>query len=1200
MNSNVNIADRMFAYIKHGVDVSDDIKNVFSNSLIVIGDEQQIYIPAKNAYVGIGQTAYTNTIERIRQLEESVNDLNDKSFGGVVSKIYTQFTPTEYIAVSGAVNDDDVYLNNELTIKAVGNYDPSTGYARTSYVYQTREGTFSTNYSGLFDQDQRYATSGINITTYYGQIQKVWNDATGQFVQKQIGNYIVIDDAQTWSYMTSSYAYALDYIQKYTDSEVNRMYHNILGDADPIYIPVSFGSVYKVVDEPENHNEIYDVTTNPSGSVIYKSSTSTYYQPQYNVVDTTKTNYYTYNTSNGNYTQVTIAQLMSMMNGAGANTRMYPNSEEGLGTLSCAQLYVLDDQYNSTYNINLRDGINTIKEVAYLLDILTDGQLGETTYITYSAYTGRTDLTTTYSLIVPVNPHPKNDDLYAYYTTINTDNIGIKMAYSIAGNKAEIDNLKKDMDRVESGESTIRSVQNTDTELVNITINGGTLLTDAPGTDPNDNVSGAVYPNSYVTGDINLKINVDYALSYATVNSARIGSSHLNTVAGITFWNEYRAADMSKIHIESVSGSVTYPSYYVLHNGSMELLSSSQVIEDPHQRTSNTQYYWKPEGSAYSATENPVYEYISKKDLANSTESDDKFANTSNILYTYNPSTNRYIAVASGVNFVTSGLDWYNDDVPSGSDGKLYYLKDFNAIEVHAPVPTTNKLATTEWTVAYIKEKLDLFSKTVNGTGNGNSDLDLSEVDTDIRYSDFESLYWNYVKSNYIEGSAAYRTAYSDAYADFIAENPLTYTVNNVDYTLSDYSNTIRYRLNSGKISNITQEDGLVRASVEELPTDTTEVEINIWGAEDSDSKFGYSAIQSVDVDSSLLQTLFKWQHSSSPTEPSNQIFVIDGWTYYKVPTSDSISSGTFFYLENGTYEVYDPANGAITNYSDPSLKSWKQLYRRGPKYVELDLANAQITENTALVSTANELKFNNKYIVVKANDGSLSVSGNAYNAGTGSMSVSASDLSKLYYISSTSAKKVKYLSVENKHFSYDKEGHGENKFIVKANITKLEDASADNTGFADAFDVKTYIHNLFTWVDISASLDEDTLSTRDIFYKYITFTEYDSYVDKPTLYKKENGSYETVSVGNIEVDWFYYDGNDKYTGSNVNGPTVSDTQSAGKSTVNGVYARQEFNVSGASVFTTSCNYLIKLENVNINPNNLVITRYGAPVIANP
>ena len=53
MNSNVNIGDRMFAYIKHGVDVSDDIKNVFSNSLIVIGDEQQIYIPAKYRSDGI-------------------------------------------------------------------------------------------------------------------------------------------------------------------------------------------------------------------------------------------------------------------------------------------------------------------------------------------------------------------------------------------------------------------------------------------------------------------------------------------------------------------------------------------------------------------------------------------------------------------------------------------------------------------------------------------------------------------------------------------------------------------------------------------------------------------------------------------------------------------------------------------------------------------------------------------------------------------------------------------------------------------------------------------------------------------------------------------------------------------------------------------------------------------------------------------
>ena len=477
---------------------------------------------------------------------------------------------------------------------------------------------------------------------------------------------------------------------------------------------------------------------------------------------------------------------------------------------------------------------------------------------------------------------------------------------------------------------------------------------------------------------------------------------HIHTVNGITFWDEYQAADMTKIHVVGTNNNYTLPAYYSLVNGAMVQLTTAQVVEDPHQKTTNTQYYWKPTGTAKSTTENPVYEYISKRELADSSESDSKFANTSSTLYTYNPNTDQYVIAAFGNNFVGSGLTWYDGDVPSGSDGKLYYIKDYNAIEIHAPVPSDNKLATTEWTVAYVKDKIDLLSRSIgNKAGGSGDDVDLSSLKSDIKYSDFETLYWNYVKNNYVAGSAAYRTAYSDAYDDFVNEQPLTYQVNGTNYTLSDYSNTIRYRLDSAKINNITQTDGIVHATIEELPTDTAEVEVNIWGAEDSDSKFGYSIIESVDTDSSLLQTLFKWQNTHSVTGPSNQIFVIDGVTYYKLPTSHNLSNGETYYFinDNGAHEVYNPLVDPITNYHDPSLKSWKQLYIQGPKYVELDLSNAQTTTNTVTANDANELKFNNKYVISKANDGTITVvSGNAYTPISGSLSVTSAELEAVYY----------------------------------------------------------------------------------------------------------------------------------------------------------------------------------------------------------
>ena len=59
-NSNVNIASKLYAYIKHGVDIDQNIKQIYYNSMIFIGDEQQIYVPVMDTYVGIGTTAYNN------------------------------------------------------------------------------------------------------------------------------------------------------------------------------------------------------------------------------------------------------------------------------------------------------------------------------------------------------------------------------------------------------------------------------------------------------------------------------------------------------------------------------------------------------------------------------------------------------------------------------------------------------------------------------------------------------------------------------------------------------------------------------------------------------------------------------------------------------------------------------------------------------------------------------------------------------------------------------------------------------------------------------------------------------------------------------------------------------------------------------------------------------------------------------------
>jgi len=64
-NSNVDISNKLFTYVKHGVDISQTIKDIYYNSLIFIGDEQQIYVPAIDTYVGVGKSKYNELSKNI-------------------------------------------------------------------------------------------------------------------------------------------------------------------------------------------------------------------------------------------------------------------------------------------------------------------------------------------------------------------------------------------------------------------------------------------------------------------------------------------------------------------------------------------------------------------------------------------------------------------------------------------------------------------------------------------------------------------------------------------------------------------------------------------------------------------------------------------------------------------------------------------------------------------------------------------------------------------------------------------------------------------------------------------------------------------------------------------------------------------------------------------------------------------------------
>ena len=1332
-NSNVNIANRLFAYIKHGVDITEDIKQMYQNSLILIGDEKQIYVPAKNAYVGISMTSYNITNSRIDDVSYRLDQLANTLSQDLVSKIYPNYSIDEYNQYSSNMSSTDfIKMNNEITIKALGNYaiDPADrpkdandniiGNVVTSY--NLARGTSKDGENGtvvnvnddprLFDKGQLYANSGITITPHYGGTQQFENPQTGQIITKQVGNYIVIDDKQTWSYMTSAYSYTLNYAQQYTNSEVERLYHNLLGTGHKVFVPVSIDSVFIDVVDTFDSREV----SNPASAADYDWTSGTgddtkyyaYIIPSDVIViehDNVK-DYYRFNDREYYYRQATPqtiynpdyddiatqteyvaktkAQIITEIQNsqAGNDYVKYDETETAaaIHRFPVNQIYVIEEEDVNTYNMNLRDGINTLKEVAYILDQLTDGQLGKVTYLTYSQYNNcvvipqdyneatnpgvkyaedgtasqLTDNNVNLYYIRPQNSDPNDNDIYAYVVnTMDPDNLGIQIAYSISGNKAQIDDLHRHVELNEEGKTSLRSINTTETELASIVMRGGfSSFTNASQTDqengaywvntdtnnaqeadpmghPN-NVDSTWPARDYRVGDVDIRLKLDVATTYSTVNSvAKPDLEESTTEFGVEYRGIYQKADMTQLSDAST--------YYTYTGGAMVVVPAADLATAEYDYTklpTGTQYYWIPAEDEITATTdiNNANINLKLKEIT-AAELADLIANNATTIpgiakygdpatdYNYifrKDNNDDLVVVGSGGNWLTAAQSYLNDH----PDDKLYYASEITPVEYHPLIVEKNQIATTDWVGAYVDAKVsDVGDELENilDAAKEYTDNRINGLDSNYAYSDFQTNVWGPVQAiyNYTPGSTTYTTAYNNLYQHYVNGDPIHYPDSaNSEFDFTDYSNTLRNHAQSEYVYNVTEENGIVSAEARELPSDRIIVENNIWGHEESDQPYTFAALEAQNTTSALLNTLYNWVKAASNDYPQNQLFVQDGTAFSKVPTTSALDTANVDYYEylsyNNQYTLYEPELGF--DYTDTNSYNWRQLYTVTPKYVEIDLASAQLTSSDAAnvnpsdpqqVATArasvNTLVFNDKYTITKDDQsGAISVSGNS----TGSSS-------SLYYIAngdnapSEITHKVEYLTSTQKHFDYTNGGHGENELKVKANIVKLEDAKADNTGFADAFDVKTYIDNLFRWVDISASIDQSTLLTRDAFFKHITLAEYNAAgANKPTLYKKNAGNYEAVAVANIQTAFYYYADNVCDPALNSGTGTTSNTSGRGTVTIDNVayYAREEFDVNGYgslafnlnNKYNSSCDYYINIETASINPLNLAETLYGA------
>jgi hypothetical protein len=383
------IGNKMFAYIDNHGELTQSMVNQYNESLIFLGDEKQIFVPIINAYVGIGQTAYNNLLARIGQNDDQLLEYNKYIHNDTVTSIYVQFSPEE---IETARNGQTLSLRNET----IG------GRSRSETVFKANKnivlkGFDDYNLPGGLDELGRSVqtsnTSGITVNIehnydvnhpiYTGQYTfKTSDGVTHSYSYTYYSAYdvITIDDTKTWSYIKASNTYLSDFAMKFATDQANRVYKNLLGVSDGsgnVFIEKEFQEAFNYSDvtniltvfedvfvkmgNAENTFQKVTVENNNGGYVI-------------KVKDDNNNDVIIY-TNDPTQTPASNDDLKELLAGK-ENAGLYGgyitktiNSVEHVIPV----WYHRDNSSTASSNTNIADGIQTLKEVAYILDRITDG-----------------------------------------------------------------------------------------------------------------------------------------------------------------------------------------------------------------------------------------------------------------------------------------------------------------------------------------------------------------------------------------------------------------------------------------------------------------------------------------------------------------------------------------------------------------------------------------------------------------------------------------------------------------------------------------------------------------------------------------------------------------------------------------------------------------------------------------------------------
>ena len=404
----MNIGEKMFTYIDTAKDLTLSMVQQYKNSLIILGDEKQMFLPLTGTYVGLGQSAYSYILTKLNQSHSLSDGLDSHLHQNTVNSIYTNYAPSELrphlpttaesINTSGQVVTQTNYeyqlkANKDIVIKGLHDYDSVN-----------KKGATTDDLGTAITPPTAYGSTGITVNIQHNGTHVTGVDEYGfEYTYWTGQDYITIDDKLTWSYITSRNSYIMEFAKTMAVQQANRVYKNILG-VDVVYIEKEFNEAF-LYDQYEHSLKMIN-------RVFVKLANGTYEEVEVHEenghwyvvrsTDNTKVLYSDTDQMPTGYTLYTQQQLEQLLAELGGY--------ETQNGKTVPVWYHVDAEHTANSNTSLADGITTIREISYILDKLSDG-----------------------------------------------DDEGINLAYNLAYNYTEIQNLKKWQQNL--GENTVSSIQ---------------------------------------------------------------------------------------------------------------------------------------------------------------------------------------------------------------------------------------------------------------------------------------------------------------------------------------------------------------------------------------------------------------------------------------------------------------------------------------------------------------------------------------------------------------------------------------------------------------------------------------------------------------------------------------------------------------------------------------------------------------------